>query len=156
MLKASQTQTKEHSMSTLSTRIAGYRVVISPATPEQIASHRATSYEQGWHYVSDYSRAVTASFVPDVIDNKRTTFMDLPYELRSTVMLVQPERILDVMAQHIKELDERTSYESELHPADCHCESCAISQGMLMREFHITRGNFAPTGYPIRRYMFER
>lgn len=90
-------------MSTLTTRIGGFKVVIEPATPEQIASHKQTSYEQGWHYVSDYSRAVTASFVPDVIDNKRTTFMDLPYELRSTVMLVQPERILEVMVQHFDE-----------------------------------------------------
>lgn len=131
-------------MSTLRTRIGGYLCEIKPATGEQIASHRQTSYEQGWHFVSDYSRAVTASFVPESRDGKRVTFMDLPYELRSTVMLVQPERVLDVMAQHVEDLRERVLYSSQL--CECWrdattCDNCKIDTALQSRLYSRMRGN---------------
>lgn len=130
-------------MSTLRTRIGGYLVEIKPATQEQIDSHFATSMANGWAR-ADYSRAVTASFVPESVDGKRVTFMDLPYELRSTIMTVNPEVVLDVMAQHVDELRERVLDAAQF--CECFrdaktCDNCKIDTALMSRLHGVARGN---------------
>ena len=119
-------------MSTLTTRILGYKVVVRPATQEEIESHRATSIRMGWR-MGDYSRAVHASFVSDTGDA-----MDLPFELRSTLMTVNPESVLGMMHNHVEELKDRVDYESIMHDMGnhpCHCESCEIMSALMVRAY---------------------
>lgn len=78
-------------MSTLTTRIAGFKFTMRPATGEEIASHKQTSIEQGWALCPDYSRAMVGNFVSET-----GNVMDLPYELRITRMLVQPDVMLQL------------------------------------------------------------
>jgi hypothetical protein len=124
-------------MSTLTTRILGYKVSIVPATQEEIKSHRSTCMANGWAR-ADYSRAVVARFVSED-DN----VMSLPFELRSTIMTVNPEVVLDVMTQHVKELWERASYNTfcECFRAADLCDNCKIETAMFSREKMKLRGN---------------
>lgn len=122
-------------MSTLTTRILGYKVVVRPATQEEIASHRATCQKMGWSTPDSpgYSRAVHAEFVSDTGD-----VMDLPFELRSTLMTVNPEFVLGMMHNHVEELRERVDYESIMHDMGnhpCHCESCDIMSALMVRAY---------------------
>lgn len=119
-------------MSTLTTRILGYKVVVRPATQEEIASHLATCQKMGWSK-PDYSRAVHASFVSDTGD-----VMDLPFELRSTLMTVNPEFVLGMMHNHVEELKDRVDYQSIMHDMSnypCHCESCDIMSALMVRAY---------------------
>ena len=129
-------------MSTLTTRIAGYKVVVRPATTEEIESHKATCVKMGWSTLDSrgYSRAVHASFVSDTGD-----VMDLPYELRATLMTVNPEFVLGMMASHVEDLAERVEYTSQDHgyhyAGDCGCDECMIADAMSFRKFYALRGS---------------
>ena len=123
-------------MSTLTTRIAGYRFTMRPATGEEIASHRATSQEQGWTLCPDYSRAMVGNFVSET-----GNVMDLPFELRCTRMLVSPDIMLQLFETDVEILRERVGDVASRHDwfyggcnTPCGCESCVIANAMFARE----------------------
>lgn len=126
-------------MSTLTTRIAGYKFTMRPATGEEIASHRQTSYEQGWAFCPDYSRAMVGNFVSET-----GNVMDLPYELRCTRMLVSPEMMLSIFAADAEDLRERVLDASafcECYRSAKTCENCKIDTALMSRLYSIGRGN---------------
>lgn len=123
-------------MSTLTTRIGGYKVVMVPATEEQKDSHRETAKQMGWSPTTDYSRATFARFVSEDDD-----VMSLPFELRSTIMALNPEYILQFMAQHYEDLTERVTQASNDHNYDCNCDCCKIEFALYCREHSPLRGN---------------
>lgn len=133
-------------MSTLTTRIAGYKVLVRPATQEEIESHKATCVRMGWNTLDSrgYSRAVHAEFVSDTGD-----VMDLPFELRATIMTVNPEFVLGFMAQHVEDLNERVEQVAQEHGyawgtnhmCDGDCDSCLIADQLSFRKHTALRGN---------------
>lgn len=86
----------------------------------------------------------TGMFVAEKADGTRTTFMDLPYELRSTYESIggQIHVLLAAALSALEELKTRANYSSNVHEFNesvCGCDNCDISSRLYEREF-IGRG----------------
>jgi hypothetical protein len=107
-------------MSTLRTRIGGYLFLI-------------TTEEDGRR---------TGAFCAESTNGERTTFMDLPFELRSTYSQKDGQTIgiLASAIDAVDTLDARTTYAAETHEGGCSCEACRISLRIMDRQFAKGRG----------------
>lgn len=124
---------------TLRTRIGGYLFEMRAATDAEIASHRETSIQQGWHLPSTYGHATVGAFV-----SPTGNVMDLPYELRTTRMIVQPAMLLDIAAEDVANLNDRVRESAQL--CECWrdsftCPNCAIDSALVSRLYSTARGN---------------
>lgn len=127
-------------MTTLSTRIGGYRIAIRPA-----------SVEEKWDMVE--SMRQFSGFEPDVSQAHVGVFMDdngieqsdaLPYDLRGKVQSIQADSIFGILIQHFNYLQERVEYSSAL--CECFresrtCDNCKIESAIMARVNQKGRGN---------------
>ena len=86
----------------------------------------------------------TGMFVAEKADGTRTTFMDLPYELRSTYESIggQIHVLLAAAADAVDTLQRKVEYATGMHQVGlCSCENCRISDVLYYRQNLRLRGN---------------
>lgn len=104
-------------MSTLRTRIAGYPFVI----------------------ITEADGRKTGAFMAES-NGERVTFMDLPYELRSTYSSAagQTIGILAGAVDAIHTLEDRVDYVQDSHQyagQRCNCEQCTLAEALYVRQY---------------------
>jgi len=129
-------------MSTLTTRIAGYKFVQRTVTPKEIATVQRACEDYGRTVSEDYSGAAVGYFVDD---NDVPQSLELPYELRSSRMTVNNSgRLLEWAASDVETLEENVAW----HNASCECwrggetcDKCTIDSAIAARLHMRFRGN---------------
>lgn len=110
-------------MSTLTTRIAGYKFVIVQ---------------------EPNSARKTGKFVHEFSDGRRGSFMDLPFELRSTYSQKDGQTIgiLAGAVDAVKTLEDKLAHTSLMHEyirVPCNCESCEEYNVLVGRRYIVGR-----------------
>lgn len=131
-------------MTTLLTRIGGYRVAIRPALVEEKWDLHE-SIRQFNFMEPDVSQAHVGVFM-DEDGNEQSDA--LPYELRGKVQSVSADSILGILAQHFDNLRDRLDWTVDSHNyfyagcrVNCTCEQCSMAEAIFVRMHMSERKN---------------
>ena len=125
-------------MSTLTTRIGGFRVVIRKATDVEREEFVTNSLALFAREV-DGTNAHVGTFVDDE-GNERSDA--LPYDLRGMILTIQPETIIGTLTHHLDRWTENEDHHMRYCEDGSNCERCRNFDANIDRRYTTLRGQF--------------